>query len=169
MKKLLLLVSPLFLACSHMTWNTPAFSHGPSLAVTEIPIGSVATPVRVAEGAGYMVSLGLGQFILAGKSWDALDISASVIGSPGPGANAEGAIQLVPMLGTFNNLVGLGPVFTPWAVNGDGFIQGGRPGTSLAILFNFPIAFGPYSPPVGIPSEGAAAYPRGATWYIGAP
>jgi hypothetical protein len=143
----------------------PIFTHGPSLGFMELS-PSNPHPFSVSAGAGYSATLGLCQFVLDGKSWDLLDIGALALGSvTSPSGSPVGAFQVGPELGTFNNIVGLAALFTPYAANGDGFLQGGRPGTAFGLILTIPLSFGaPSSPPVGVGSSSAASYfPRGGT------
>jgi hypothetical protein len=146
--------------------GTPVFSHGPSLALTELAPSSIH-PFSVANGAGYSATIGMCQFVLGGKSWDLLDVSALALGSvTSPTGNPSGALQLGPQLGTFNNLVGIAALFTPYAADGNGFLQGGRPGTAWGLVLTIPLSFGVTSPPVGVAANGARAFPRGGTLVI---
>lgn len=155
-------------SCAAITssqWGAPIFSSGPSLQLVEVS-PSNPHPLQLAAGAGYSVALGEGQVAIGGKQWDLLDVSLQVLGSViSPSGGPAGALQVAPMLGTMNDMFAIGPILTPYAADGSGFLQGGRPGTSWGIHLSFPIGLGPYAPPTGI-EHGARGLPRGGTLYL---
>ena len=152
--------------CAAVSWGAPAISSGPSVQLVEIS-PSNPHPVQIAAGAGYSVSLGEAQIAIAGKQWDLLDVSLQAIGAVvAPQGLPAGAIQIAPMIGTLNDTIAVGPIFTPYTAAGaGGFLQGGRPGTAWGVHLTFPIGLGPYAPPTGI-EEGPAGLPRGGTLYL---
>lgn len=142
--------------------STPVFGYGLSLAITEIS-PSNPHPVGIAEGAGFMANVGLCQFALLGKSWDAIDLNVMGLGSViSPQGAPQGALQLGGGIGSFNNTVALEVLSTPWTASGGGWVQGGRPGTTFGLILNIPFNIGPTSPPVGMPEAGPRQFPRGS-------
>jgi hypothetical protein len=140
-------------------------SSGPSLPMLEFT--GATHPVQFAPGLGYELSLGLLQFGLLGQQWDALDLSVQVFGSAlqSPNGDPAGSLQVAACVGTLNNLIAVGAAVPLYGGPSGGAFQGAAhvyPVLSLSI----PIAWGPYSPPVGV-TEGPAGLPRGGTLYFG--
>lgn len=136
------------------------FSAGASLPMLEVQSDKLH-PVVFAPGLGVDAAVGLFQFEALGKGWDALDLSVQLFG------NAPGALQAALIVGTLNNLIGIGVAVPLLVTDGSGALQGSftvYPVLSLSI----PIAFGPFSPPTGI-DQGARGLVRGGTVYFGAP
>ena len=152
--------------CSCATWSSPTFTTGPSLALTEVNSNN-PHPFQVASSAGWMGTVCDGDFAIAGKDLSIVCLSAVALGNvSAPNGSPAGAVQVGPQLGLANNVVSFGPLFTPYAADGSGFLQAGRPGTAWGLNLNLPFGIGPYAPPAGIPGEGLKALPRWGTLYL---
>ena len=150
---------------AHSARADVSLSSGPSIPMLEFT-GS-AHPVSFAPGLGYELSLGFFQFAAMGQQWDALNLSAQLFGNAldAPNGDPAGSLQVAACVGTLNNLIAIGVAVPLYGGPGGGAFQGEGhvyPVLSLSI----PIAFGPFSPPVGV-VEGAAGLPRGGTIYFG--
>ncbi len=128
---LLLAVAVAASGCATTDWTRPVVFAGPSVALFEASPSQPA-PRQIAAGAGEQITLGLGQFAFASKTWDALDLSGVALGS----LAGSGSLQVGGILGTMNGLIGLGALATPYAADGSGFVQGGRPGVTWAAVMN---------------------------------
>jgi len=129
-----------------------AFYTGPAIA----PIEEISTknPTPAVAG-GYQASVGFGSFELAEHTWDYFEVGALVLGGIVlPGSSPVGALQVGGEVSALNGIVGIGALATPYAANGGGFIQGGAPGTTWALLLNvqaLTALFGGESTPPGLP------------------
>ena len=163
---LLLAVAVAASGCATLDWSRPVLFAGPSVALVEVS-PSQPTPRKIAAGAGEQLTLGLGQFQFEGKTWDALDLSAVGLGS----LDGAGSVQVGGILGTMNDILGLGVLSTPWAADGSGYIQGGRPGATFAAVVNVQALVAQLSAPSPTPGlmrlQTASSQPAprgGLTW-----
>jgi hypothetical protein len=120
-------------SCASVSWNTPVVFSGPSVALTEV---NMKTGKIGQLGAGYQLTLGMGQFNWLGKRWDALDVSGLVLGASTLNSVPVGALQFGGELATLNGIFGLAGLSTPVASDGSGYVQGGSPGMSIAAVVN---------------------------------
>jgi hypothetical protein len=119
--------------CAGVAWGSPVFTAGPTVSpIEEITLKTSQT----ATTAGFSECVGLGQFDAFGKNWDSLDLCAVEVGGIVNVAGTPGVLQLGPEIGTFNNIIGAGFLFTPYTADGQGFFQGGGPGFAVAGMFN---------------------------------
>lgn len=121
-------------------WKTVTFWHGPSFQAFAVNPKSLH-PIEVPAGVGYCAGVGLGQAVLNGEH-----VSLVVVSVEGflaivtdPGGQPAGGVQVAPTVGFLGNAVAVGPLLTPYAADGSGFLTGGRPGTSWLVAAN-PIA-----------------------------
>ena len=130
----LLLFLPLLGGCAELSWTTPVFFAGPSVAPIEEVSKKNPSP---AIASGFQETIGLGQFEFEEHEWDAIDLSALELGGLIlNGAGPAGALQLGGEIGTLNGIIGLGILATPYTANGGGFLQGGNPGVTWAGVLN---------------------------------
>ncbi|MHB8734262.1 MAG: hypothetical protein ACYC6M_03055 [Terriglobales bacterium] len=127
-----------------IAWGSPTFSHGPTLAITEVS-PSNPHPVSIAAGAGYCAALGFGSFSWLGKTWDLIDVGALVLGSVvSPNGTPGGGLQFGALIGALSNgnsvpFVSLAILNTPYTADGSGWAQGGRPGASFGLMGAIPL------------------------------
>ena len=140
----LLILTAVTQACAAVSWNSPVFYAGPAVAPIEEVSSKHPSP---AVAAGYQATIGLGQFDLANHEWDALDLSALALGGVVlPGSGPVGALQIGGEIGTMNGIIGLGILTTPYTADGQGWTQGGRPGTTFAGMLNVQAIVSYFSP-----------------------
>lgn len=119
--------------CAGVAWNSPVFTAGPTVS----PIEEVTLKTsKTATTAGFSECVGLGQFEAVEHEWDSVDLCAVEVGGIVNAAGTPGVLQLGPEIGTFNNILGVGLLFTPYTADGQGFFQGGGPGFAVAGMFN---------------------------------
>jgi hypothetical protein len=158
-----LLLPRLALAQTFQCSAGPTLNHGFSLGLTEVS-PSQPNPIEVAPGAGYMMSAGFCPFTFMAHSYTLLDVGGQAIGSIISPAGVEaGALQFGPLIGTLNNMFAVSLLTQPITTAGTGWAQGGplKNNWGLGLTLNLPLNTTPTSPPVGMPSEGAKAFPKG--------
>ena len=123
-------------ARAQVTWTTPVLTAGPAAAISEFNF-KTGQSTSLGAGAGYQLTLGVGSYQAFQKSWDVVDFSVLALGSVlFPSGAPVGQLQLGGCIGTLNGMLmgcGLG---TPYAQDGSGFAQGGRPGFTGAVVAN---------------------------------
>lgn len=134
--KLLLVCAllPHLTACAAISWSTPVVFAGPTVAPIEEVSSKHPAP---ASAAGFQLSVGLGQFDWQGHEWDLIDVGPVVLGGVVlPGSGPAGVLQLGGQIATLNGIIGLDVLSTPYTANGEGWAQGGAPGTTFGASLN---------------------------------